>query len=368
MNEGYALRHLRKLMGWSFEEDNRETNWLRMMSDFKYDSYRDFWAGARFVESLLGWLQQFAPEHRRQAYALVREKLIFLSFTEIEHLVSRTRPVFVHDVLLDRVAGKSNVAKYLIWSKAETQKLYADLLQRTLFVGLSDGARVDGFRRANDGLISNEQVALGYDLSHEKWRDMHEELKARTKDPGARFEVLFLIDDFTGSGKSLIRMENGTWKGKLKKLAVSFRCHPKLFAQDCVVRAHHYIGTEGAKSAITALLAQATGPSGPKVWFPNPVGISFDLILKKELTLSRGQNEQLDELLDRYYDARVETKSIKVGGTDVKFGFAACGLPLILEHNTPNNSVGLLWAESSSPPAAPGHTMRPLFRRAQRHT
>lgn len=368
MNEGYALRHLRKLMDWSFEEDNRETNWLRMMTDFKYDSYRDFWAGARFVEALLGWLQQFAREHRRQAYALVREKLIFLSFTEIDHLVSRTRPVFVHDVVINRVAAKSNTPKYLVWSKEETKKLYASILERSLFIGLSDGARIAEFRRASDGLINNEQVAMGYDLSNDKWRDMHDELKARTKDPAAQFEVLFLIDDFTGSGKSLLRLEKGAWKGKLKKFAVSFRCHPKLFAPDCVIRVHHYIGTEGARDSITALLAQAAGTGGPKVWFPNPVGISFDLLLRKDLVLSRGQNAQLDEILDRYYDSRVETKSIKVGGTDAKFGFAACGLPLILEHNTPNNSIGLLWAESPGPLLPPGHTMRPLFRRAQRHT
>lgn len=374
MNEGYALRHLRQLMGWSFEEDNRETNWLRMMSDFKYDSYRDFWAGIRFIEALLGWLQQFEPADRKHAYDLVRQRLVFLSFTEIEHLVDRTRPVFVHNVLLDRVAKKANVPKYLIWAQAETQKLYEETLKRTLFIGLSDGARIDGFRRANAGLINNEQVALGYEMSHDKWRDLHEELKERTKDPGARFEVLFLVDDFTGSGKSLIRLEKNSWKGKLKKLAVSYRCHHNLFASDCAVVVHHYIGTAGAKTSIQQLLKQATTAGGPKVWFPNSVEISFDLLLAPELALTRGQNAQLDALVDKYYDARVETKSIKVGGTDAKFGFAACGLPLILEHNTPNNSIGLLWAESpgasesASSAVAATHAMRALFRRRQRHT
>lgn len=374
MNEGYALRHLRQLMGWSFEEDNRETNWLRMMSDFKYDSYRDFWAGIRFIEALLGWLQQFEAADRKHAYDLVRRRLVFLSFTEIEHLVDRTRPVYVHKAILDRVAKKANVPKYLIWAQAETRKLYEETLKRTLFIGLSDGARIDGFRRVNAGLINNEQVALGYDMSHDKWRDMHEELKARTKDPAARFEVLFLIDDFTGSGKSLIRREEGGWKGKLKKLAMSYQCHHGLFAPDCTVVVHHYIGTAGAKSAILQLLKEAATAAGPKVWFPNPLEVSFDLLLARELSLTRGQNAQLDALVDRYYDPRVETKSIKVGGTDAKFGFAACGLPLILEHNTPNNSIGLLWAESpataeSAPPAADtAHAMRALFRRRQRHT
>jgi hypothetical protein len=62
MNEGYALRHLRKVMNWSFEDDNRETIWLRMMSDFKYDSYRSFWAGSRFAEALLYWFLLALPK------------------------------------------------------------------------------------------------------------------------------------------------------------------------------------------------------------------------------------------------------------------------------------------------------------------
>jgi hypothetical protein len=37
------------------------------------------------------------------------------------------------------------------------------------------------------------------------WRDLHEDLCKRTGDPKAAFEVLFLIDDFVGSGKTLLR-------------------------------------------------------------------------------------------------------------------------------------------------------------------
>ena len=368
MNEGYALRHLRKVMGWSFDEDNRQTNWLRMMSDFKYDSYRDFWAGVRFVEALLDWLQQFEDIDRQKAYDLVRKRLVFLSFTEIEHLVKRTRPVYVHNVLLERVAQKSSVPKYLVWSQPAANKLYADTLARTLFIGLSDGARIDSFRRASVGVISNEQVALGYEVSNDKWHDMHEELKNRTQDPNAKFEVLFLIDDFTGSGKSLIRVENNNWKGKLTKLAASFKCHHSMFAADCTIIVHHYIGTAGAKSSIDELLTKATSAEGPKTWFPNPVATSFDLLLSPDVSLTRGQDTSLDALVDKYYDSAIETKSVKVGGTDAKFGFAACGLPLVLEHNTPNNSLGLLWAESPKSPQTPVHHMRALFRRRQRHT
>ena len=57
---------------------------------------------------------------------------------------------------------------------------------------------------------------------------------------------------------------------------------------------------------------------------------------------------------------------MKKGGKDAHFGFGECGLPLVLDHNTPNNSLALLWAET--PGDGGKHPMRPLFRRRQRHS
>ena len=52
------------------------------------------------------------------------------------------------------------------------------------------------------------------------------------------------------------------------------------------------------------------------------------------------------ELTDRYYDSSIENKHTRVAGTDAKLGFGQCALPLILEHNTPNNSIALIWADT----------------------
>ena len=48
----------------------------------------------------------------------------------------------------------------------------------------------------------------------------------------------------------------------------------------------------------------------------------------------------------------------------MRYGYANCALPLVLEHNTPNNSIPILWAETQG---KLGHPMRPLFRRRDRH-
>jgi hypothetical protein len=64
---------------------------------------------------------------------------------------------------------------------------------------------------------------------------------------------------------------------------------------------------------------------------------------------------------DDYYDAEaLEDRSTKIGGEDVRRGFGGCSLPLVLGHNTPNNSVALLWSYEDA-------SFRGLFPRVPRH-
>ncbi|OWJ56290.1 hypothetical protein BWU74_31490 [Paraburkholderia caledonica] len=67
-------------------------------------------------------------------------------------------------------------------------------------------------------------------------------------------------------------------------------------------------------------------------------------------------------LLQSWYDKDIADKHT---GDGIWFGYKQCGLPLVLEHNTPNNSVALLWATSEEG-ATP--QMKPLFARRKRHS
>ena len=68
MNQDLALRVLSQIMAWSDERAREEFRWLRLMARLKYDGYRDFQAGMRFIENLATWLQQFEPAEREIAY------------------------------------------------------------------------------------------------------------------------------------------------------------------------------------------------------------------------------------------------------------------------------------------------------------
>ena len=372
MSEGYALRYLRRVMNWDFDQDDRETRWLRTISEFKYDSYRDFLAGSRFAEALLNWLQQFDPADRPAAYRLFRERLIFISWAELNQLIRRTLPAYAREVIVQRASEKTNVPPYLVWSQPTARRRANDMLKRTLFIGMSDGARIDAFRRANAGKISNEQVTLSYEMSNNKWEDLHKELAKRTGDNAAQFEVLFLLDDFTGSGKSLLRQKDGgKWTGKLKRFSESFNEQRAFFADDCTIAVHHYVGTPQSQKESEALLQKAASVPELDPWLPQPIKLSFDLIIPSTNAIQRGDSNEIDTLLRKYYDSTIhlKSKSLPVGGSDdARYGFADCGLPVVIEHNTPNNSLALFWAESDGDPLPGERAMRPLFRRRQRHT
>jgi hypothetical protein len=223
---------------------------------------------------------------------------------------------------------------------------------------------MDMLRRANEKRIRNEQVLVTTQVNESKWQDVLKELRKDLEDDTARFSRVFLVDDFVGSGKTLLRREgNGTWTGKLKKFRDE---HPGIFAShfeaNWALHVHHYVCSNEAFGRVQATAEEARRELESR-WFDN-FTFTYGLVLPEDVRLNRDRDAAFWTRTEDYYDPIIETDAIRVGGNTAKRGFGDCGLPLILEHNTPNNSVALLWAETAGEKA---HQMRPLFRRAQRH-
>jgi hypothetical protein len=363
MNESLTIRALEQVMKWDDETIAKETVWLRLMSQFKYDSYRDYLGGVRFSERLVDWLQQFRQDDRQAAYDYVRQRLIFISYAEMQHLVSLFFPTVVEQALVSHVASQFKVPSYLLWNQELAEREFIIALRKSLFVGLSDGARMDMLRRANERRISNEQVLVISQVNESKWADVLQELRRDLKNDNAQFSRIFLVDDFVGSGKTLLRFENGRWTGKLKKFrdehAPIFASH---FEKKWKLYVHHYICSSEASERVQATAEEAQRELGSS-WFEN-FTLSYGIVLPNTVRIDQTRDAAFWSRTEEYYDASIETDAVRVGGKSAKRGFGDCGLPLILEHNTPNNSVALLWAETTG---EKGHQMRPLFRRAQRH-
>ena len=74
-------------------------------------------------------------------------------------------------------------------------------------------------------------------------------------------------------------------------------------------------------------------------------------------------------ICDKYYDhalfRRLEKHCSEAGMQHIRRGYADCALPIVLDHNTPNNSLSIIWATTEGDDGA--HAMVPLFQRRDRH-
>jgi hypothetical protein len=359
MNQDLALSVLSEIMSWDLERSRKEFGWLQLMSRFKYDGYSDFVAGVRFIESLAGWLQQFEESERPAAYEFVRSMLVYFSPAEIHHLIDLIYPDCIRERLLREVAEIVKKPNYLVWSDPKSLETYQRLLRKSLFFGLSDGARIDSFRRSTAGIVSNEQVLLATEISEAKWKQVLEDLRRALKDDTARFKFAFMFDDFIGTGTTL----HGKLKRFWKNCSEIVNSH---FEPDWTVIVHHYIATEAAQANVAEKEKMLREEQGSDGWF-RQVDFSFELVLPESMKIDAVKVGAFWPLIQKYYNSGIETSHTrKGGGKDVRLGFGQCALPLVLEHNTPNNSIPIIWADvDNSNGQMP---MRPLFRRRQRHS
>ena len=163
MNEDLCLRTLASIMEWSSDRARVEYQWLRLMSRFKYDSYRDFVAGVRFLECLITWLRQFdTSEERQAAYDFVRKRLVYVGPAELTKLVELCYFETVKPTIAAVAAAEIGVEPHRLWAHPDGPAAYAHSLRHVLIMGLSDGARTDMLRYVARGDLTNEQVVGFY--------------------------------------------------------------------------------------------------------------------------------------------------------------------------------------------------------------
>ena len=380
MNQDLGLKVLGQIMRWTDESAREEFRWLKLMARLKYDGYRGFNAGMRFIESLATWLQQFEQHERKTAYAFVRHTLVYIGPSEMQRLVEQFYPRYVQEQLVRSVAAELGIQSHRVLVDELAQAVSQRLRRQTLFMGLSDGARIDTIRHANSGLLGNEQFVQGTQVDSEKWKDLLKHLRRDVDDANARFRLVYLIDDFAGSGTSFLRFDEETtkWKGKLIRFKDSVQSAndtlngDKLFEDGWIICVHHYVASSAAKEAIQTKLDRLAATGAFPVGWARATYASFGMVLPHDLPINAvgGRHDEFLALIRTYYDPSIRTKHTDVGGvTHLGLGYGCCALPLVLEHNTPNNAVALLWAETqgSVQDGVDVPAMRPLFRRRQRH-
>jgi hypothetical protein len=362
MKEELAQRLLALVMEWDENRLAQELPRLDRMARFKYDEYQQFGPGQKFLEALCLWLKQFATKAEREtAYAFVRDRVVFISAADMRHLVESSFPDVIRPSLIADAASSIGIAPHCI-TKVVRHPDYHRSLRQTLFLGLSDGSRMDIFRRA--AALDNEQVWQAYEIGKPKSAGMLKDLQSSLVDENAQFARIVLIDDFSASGISYIRKEGDQWKGKLIKALKQFR--PGEDAS-CLIKYSTikmqivlYVATKAAVDYIGSKLAVYCEEQS----IPVP-SITAVYELAPDMTLAAPRDKEFLALVDSnsYYRTRpLDEHEAKGGTSTIKRGFAACGLPLVLAHNCPNNSIYLLWADPLEVDSARG-----LFPRIVRH-
>jgi len=363
-----AKRLVADLMRWDDERATQEFAWLELMVDYKFDHYQGYGAGHRFYIHLVQWISSFkAVPDRECAYALLRSRLVYISQREMHHLVNLSWSKIVGEMRA-AIARRMQIPLYRVMQVTEARRQFEVMKTRTLYVGVSDGARIDVFRRFNEGAISNEQVVPMAEISETKQKSLCKKLQDRLtelrSDEPATFEWVCLIDDFTGSGTSSIRLEAAGWDGKVDKFVKDNALQQKhLFIADGAhIQVHHYLASAWAAEQVTELLRQYQAHQGKFTFVP-----SFSHRLPPDIKIDAAAEPALEALLKSRYDPSVETTHT---GKDIWLGYKQCGLPLMLDHNAPNNSVATLWARSNPKKSTyiPANHMSPLFPRRQRHS
>lgn len=357
MKSDLAEELLDALMGWERAAFQEKIRSLEALATYKFDEYDNFRPGVKFFESLAAWLNQLEqPGERATALDFVIERLIFVSDAEMTHLIELVYPDHVEPVLRHRAAERMGVSRFEV-SRIVGNDAFVALRRRSLVLGASDGARLDRLRRSAPAL-SHEQFLQGAEPAVELIEGMRDKLAEGLQqlnlDYPPTFEHVFLVDDFAGSGVTMFREEeDGTHAGKLNKLAAAIDKlrEQELVSEDVDVTIVLYVASEQAYDHLQERIATSLLPAWDlRVVQQLPAWVRVD-----------NQDAAFASLCERYYDKASDDKH----KGRVPLGYTSCALPVVLSHNTPNNSVSLLWADTTE--VKDSLQRHALFPRYERH-
>jgi hypothetical protein len=343
--------------------------YFQAIARYKYDNYQQYSAGLRFIETLAIWLEQFDSIDKKTALDFIMNRIVYISSSEINLIAESCFIDRLQYVLMKIASEKLNIPEYKL-KHIENSKEYEIIKRQSLFCGLSDGARLDIFRRANTGILSHEQIYLTYELSEQRVAKMKDELiedlnhrfqmNVNQDSEESKFKSLFLIDDFSASGTSYLKQnDKGELKGKIAGL------YKDLFANNKAK-----IDATFDKTNLKIYIILYICSTQARLTIEGNLEKLFDMYQHRpELIIMHELDEKYkikeDEGIynvcknDKYYDKDlIEDKHTQ---KNIQLGFSNCALPLILEHNTPNNSIPLLWTYDYS------DIFKGLFPRIPRH-
>ena len=378
MRFNLAKQFLAQLMNWDDIETTERLKEIDLMADIKYDSYDQFMPGIKFVGNFYLWLSQFKEEERRLMYDFVKKYIIYINSNQISHLIdllynTKIIPLIRQKVVSD-FSQKGQLVNKFNYKLLDNSQEFKSHKRKTLFIGLSDGSHIDIIRR--NSYLNNDQVLTNYYPDDNKIDDLVKELGKSDdleNDEKKKFESIVLVDDFTASGTSFIRLkDDGSFSGKLPTFFTVLENNDrfkKLLTDGYKIHLYFLIATKNALTYINEMLAQ---------YMQQHEGLKIEVDCIQTLDENaKFTNHQEQEAMDMlavigkkcYIHEEALTEAYKKSYVDdaekrYHLGYKQCALTVVLNHNTPNNSLPIIWQPEKTDKQQP---LYPLFYRITRH-
>ena len=344
MQEKSASHILRKTMKWSKKDVTKHLADLQALSSYGYDEYQQFRPGMRFIESLASWLNQFPQERRVAAFGFVKDRILYITQDQMRQIISVAYGEYVIPILLKQASCRSS---FHYWNvvRLRGSSEFKTLLHKCLFMGLSDGSQIDMFRRSSQE-ISHEQVYRTHEISNKRKDKIVQKLKKRLPEGSElRFCNVFLLDDFSASGITYLKENESSPHGMSGKIAdfycsITDKADPfseLVDAKNLRVWLILYVGTEHVKTRLQEL--------GSKLFSRIQFTVIVIHTIPESVKYRPEENKEFTELIKikKFGWEGLPDEHMSMGGdTEPYLGFSAGALPLILNHNTPNNSLPIL--------------------------
>lgn len=373
-----AKQFLAQLMHWDEIEATKRLQEIDLMSDIKYDSYDQFMPGIKFVGNFYLWLSQFNEDERKLMYEFVKKYIIYINSTQVSHLIDLLYNTKIIPLIRDKVVEDFKLKGVKVnkfnYKHLDNSPEFKSHKRKTLFIGLSDGSHIDIVRR--NSYLDNDQVLTNYYPDDTKIDGLAKELRessALENDASKKFESIVLIDDFTASGSSFIRFkEEGGFTGKLPKFFETIYGNKRfkaLFVEGFEIHLYFLIATKSALAHIKELLEQFM-----QQYQNLKVEVNCIQMLDEDAKFTSHQEREAQDMLDIiskecYINESALTDAYKKSYADDEkkkyyLGYKQCALTVVLNHNTPNNSLPIIWQPEKNDKERP---LYPLFYRITRH-
>lgn len=331
-----------ELFNLSIDISSDEAARISFLSRRKYERYDHFYPGESFDNRLFNWLERNFDKKERQIAIKIVKNLKFISEYEIKELAIQTFEKVKYLIVNEVNISKNNWYNYI---ESKNIKLEEELA-KSIFIACADDIHFDFFRRY--AMMHNSTLNKDNFLEYYK-RDRFslEELP--------KFNRIFLLDQLSGSGTTIIRYEDDEWKGKIP----TFNNIWKNYILSVPIYYCPYLLSSVSKINLKTKIPLYLHEHKDLKLSINPTcNINISPCLVNDQGNDIDENRPVSKLCKKYYNRFEEDEHTKKGGP-VCYGYGRAGLTLIIQSNCPNNTIPVLWHSFND--------WYPLFPRVSHH-